>query len=264
MGIAQRGLKAHVAGGGKVINGWCSIPSTITAEALARQGFDTITVDLQHGLIDYQTALTMLQAIQGQNVPALCRVPWNEPGMIGKMLDAGFVGVICPMINTREEAERFASACRYAPRGARSFGPTRAMAVHGSDYAETAQEFIAAYAMIETAQALTNLDAILDLPEIDGVYIGPSDLGLSLGCKPTLMPEDQRVIDAIETIRSKTKVAGKTAGIHCGSGEMVRDMLDAGFDLGTLLSDLRLFTNGVATELAVSRAARAPKRQASY
>jgi 4-hydroxy-2-oxoheptanedioate aldolase len=253
-----------VAGGGKVINGWCSIPSTITAEALARQGFDTITVDLQHGLIDYQTALTMLQAIQGQNVPALCRVPWNEPGIIGKMLDAGFVGVICPMINTREEAERFASACRYAPRGARSFGPTRAMAVHGSDYAETAQEFIATYAMIETAQALSNLDAILDLPEIDGVYIGPSDLGLSLGCKPTLMPEDQRVIDAIETIRAKTKAAGKTAGIHCGSGEMVRDVLEAGFDLGTLLSDLRLFTNGVAAELAVSRAARAPKAQAQY
>jgi len=264
MAIAQRGLKAHVAGGGKVINGWCSIPSPITAETLARQGFDSITVDLQHGLIDYQAAVTMLQAIQGQNVPALCRVPWNEPGIIGKVLDAGFVGVICPMINTREEAERFASACRYAPRGARSFGPVRAMAVHGADYAETAQDFIATFAMIETAQALSNLDAILDVPEIDGVYIGPSDLGLSLGCKPTLMPEDKRVIDAIETIRSKVKAAGKTAGIHCGSGEMVRDVLDGGFDLATLLNDLRLFTNGVSADLAVARAARAPKRQATY
>jgi 4-hydroxy-2-oxoheptanedioate aldolase len=135
------------------------------------------------------------------------------------------------------------------------------MAVHGADYAETAQEFIATYAMIETAHALSNLDAILDVPEIDGVYIGPSDLGLSLGCKPTLMPEDKRVIDAIETIRSKVKAAGKTAGIHCGSGEMVRDVLDGGFDLATLLNDLRLFTNGVSADLAVARAARAPKRQ---
>jgi 4-hydroxy-2-oxoheptanedioate aldolase len=250
--------------GKAVVNGWLAIPNAFSAEMYAQCGWDSVTVDMQHGVQDYLSCVACFQGIQPSGATPMVRVPWNEPGIIGKVLDAGFVGVICPMINTREEAERFASACRYAPRGARSFGPVRAMAVHGADYAETAQDFIATYAMIETAQALSNLDAILDVPEIDGVYIGPSDLGLSLGCKPTLMPEDKRVIDAIETIRSKVKAAGKTAGIHCGSGEMVRDVLDGGFDLATLLNDLRLFTNGVSADLAVARAARAPKRQATY
>ena len=250
--------------GGTALNGWIHVPSSFSAEVMARAGWDSLTIDMQHGPIDYGSLVPVLQAISTTDTVPVVRVLWNDPGLIMRVLDAGCYAVICPMINTREEAERFASACRYAPRGARSFGPVRAMAVHGADYAETAQEFIATYAMIETAQALSNLDAILDVPEIDGVYIGPSDLGLSLGCKPTLMPEDKRVIDAIETIRSKVKAAGKTAGIHCGSGEMVRDVLDGGFDLATLLNDLRLFTNGVSADLALARAARAPKRQATY
>ena len=262
MAIAPRDLKKHLAGGGKAVNGWCGIPSTVTAETMARQGFDTVTVDLQHGLIDYQTSVAMAQVIDG-HVPALVRVPWNEQGIIGKVLDAGFVGVICPMINTRAEAERLASACRYAPRGSRSFGPIRAMSIHGSDYASAAQEFITVIAMIETAEALKNLDDILKVPEIDGVYIGPADLSLSLGHQPSLLPEAP-VRDAIETIRSKAKAAGKIAGIHCGSGEMVRDMLDGGFDLATLLGDLRLMVMGMASELAKVTAPRAAAVKGQY
>jgi 4-hydroxy-2-oxoheptanedioate aldolase len=263
MAIAPRDLKKHLAGGGKAVNGWCGIPSTVTAETVARQGFDTVTVDLQHGLIDYQTAVSMAQVIDG-HVPALVRVPWNEQGIIGKVLDAGFVGVICPMINTRAEAERLATACRYAPRGTRSFGPIRAMSIHGSDYATAAQDFITVIAMIETAEALSNLDAILDVPEIDGVYIGPSDLSISLGYAPSLLPKDKAVVDAIETIRSRAKAAGKIAGIHCGSGEMVRDMLDGGFDLATLLGDLRLMVMGMTSELAKVRAPRGPEVKGQY
>ncbi len=263
MPIAQRTLKQHLASGGKAINGWCSIPSTVTAEIVARAGYDTVTVDLQHGLIDYQMGLAMLQAVDGQGMPTLCRVPWNEPGIIMKALDAGFTGIICPMINTREEAERFAASCRYAPAGARSFGPTRAMQVHGADYARTANQFIATFAMIETAQAMDNLDAILAVDGIDAVYIGPADLGLSLGFAPTLLPEPI-VREAIATIRDRAVQAGKLAGIHCGSPEMVRQMLAEGFGLATLLTDARMFTNTLAVALGEARDIRPSLTKGQY
>jgi 4-hydroxy-2-oxoheptanedioate aldolase len=252
--IRPRDLKSHLRGGGKAVNGWCSIPSAITAEIVARQGFDTVSIDLQHGLVDYQAALAMLQAIDGLGVPTLCRVPWNEPGIIMKALDAGFTGIICPMINSEEEARRFASYCRYAPAGTRSFGPTRAVNVYGADYAKAANGFVAIFAMIETAEALKNLDGILAVEEIDGVYVGPGDLGLSLGYTPSLLPQDREVLDAIATIRDRATAAGKIAAIHCGSPAMVRDRLAEGFALATLITDMRLFTAAVAGQLAETRA----------
>lgn len=263
MPIPPRGLKQHLAQGGKAINAWCSIPSTVTAEIMARAGYDTVTIDLQHGLIDYQMALPMLQAVDGQGLPTLCRVPWNEPGIIMKALDAGFTGIICPMINTSEEAERFAASCRYAPAGTRSFGPTRAMQVHGADYARTANQFITTFAMIETGQAMDNLDAILAVDDIDAVYIGPADLALSLGSAPTLLPVPA-VREAITTILGKTLQAGKLAGIHCGSPDMVREMLVEGFHLATLLTDARMFTNTVATALAEARDLRPSLTKGQY
>lgn len=264
MTIAPRKLKEHFAGGGKAINGWCAIPSPVTAEIVARQGYDMVTVDLQHGLVDYQMALSMLQAIGGFGKPAFCRVPWNEPGIIMKTLDAGFTGVICPMVNTRDDAERFGGACRYTPLGYRSFGPTRALQVHGADYANTARQLVSAIAMIETAEALDNLDAILTVESIDGVYIGPADLALSLGYAPSLLPQDEAVLGVIETIRSKTKKAGKIAGIHCGSPQMTSDMLQAGFDFASLLTDFRLFTTVMADQLSRARGGAATTAAAQY
>lgn len=264
MPIGPKNLKTHFASGKKAINGWCAIPSSVTAEILARQGYDTVTVDLQHGLLDYQTALSMLQAIDLQGVPALCRVPWNEPGIIMKVLDAGFVGVICPMVNTRAEADAFVAACRYTPHGSRSFGPTRALQVHGADYASAAQDFVCTYAMIETAEAMENLDDILECEGLDGVYIGPADLALSLGYLPSLLPSDQAVTDAIETIRSKAKGANKVAGIHCGSPKMIRDCLGRGFDFATLLTDARMFTSFAASQLAEARQVEADTGVAQY
>ena len=263
MAIPPRGLTQHLRSGGKAVNGWCSVPSPVTAEMVARAGFDTVSVDLQHGLTDYQTALSMLQAVDGLGLPTLCRVPWNEPGIIMKALDAGFTGIICPMVNTRAEAERFAGACRYAPAGYRSFGPTRAAQVHGADYARAANGFITTFAMIETAEAVANLDDILAVEGIDAVYIGPGDLGLSLGHTPTLLPEAP-VRTVIAGIRDKTLAAGKVAAIHCGSPAMVRDMLDDGFGLATLLTDARLFANALAAASAEARATRAEAVRGQY
>ena len=243
-------LHAHFAAGGKAVNGWCAIPSAVTAEIMARQGFDLMTVDLQHGLIDYQMALTMLQVLQGLPAPVLARVPGNEPGILMKCLDAGFSGVICPMVNTAEDARRLVQSTRYAPLGSRSFGPTRANMVYGSAYAKAANASVMVLAMIETREALDNLDAILAVEGIDGVYVGPSDLGLSLGCEPTLEPTAPEVLEAITAILTRAKSAGRIAGVHTGSPAMIRHMLAQGYDFASLLTDVRLFASAVASQLA--------------
>ena len=142
------------------INAWCSIPSAITAEMMSMNDFDSITIDMQHGLVDYQVALNMLQVISGSGKTPMVRVPWNEPGIIMKSLDAGALGIICPMINTPDDAIDFVGATRYAPEGHRSSGPTRALMVHGADYHDEANEKIISLAMIETVEALENVEKI--------------------------------------------------------------------------------------------------------
>jgi 4-hydroxy-2-oxoheptanedioate aldolase len=241
---------AHFASGAKYVNGWCAIPSAVTAEIMGRQGFDLMTLDLQHGLIDYQMALTMLQVLQGLPAPVLVRVPWNEPGIIAKCLDAGFSGLICPMINTVEEARALVQFTRYAPLGSRSFGPTRANLVHGAGYAKAANGRVLVLAMIETRAALDNLDAILAVEGLDGVYVGPSDLGLSLGYEPTLEPTEPEVLAAIATILSRAKASGRIAGIHTGSPDMIRRAFAQGADFASLLSDARIFATALAAQLA--------------
>lgn len=260
----RRSVRQVLRPGGNSINGWCAIPSAVTAELVARQGFDSVTIDLQHGLIDYQMALTMLQAIDGLGVPTLCRVPWNEPGIVMKCLDAGFGGVICPMVNTRDDALRLVAASRYAPLGARSFGPTRAVQTFGADYAARANDEVRVLAMIETREALANLDAILSVPGIDGVYVGPSDLGLSLGYEPTLMPSAREVLDAIDHVAAAAKRAGRIAGVHCGSPAMIRSQLAGGYDFASLLTDARLFIQGIAGPLAEARSVRPQAASGQY
>ncbi len=239
--------------GTRCVNGWCSIPSTITAEIIARQPFDTLTVDLQHGLIDYQTALTMLQAMEVSGAPKLARVRWNDSGFVMALLDAGFTGIICPMINSAEEARSFVAACRYAPEGARSFGPTRASMAYGPDYLREANGAITTIAMIETRAAIDALDDILAVKGLDAVYIGPSDLAISLGYAPSLTPDEPEVVDAIATIREKACAAGLFAGIHCGSPQYVARMLDEGFHLASLSTDTRLFSATMADALKAVR-----------
>lgn len=239
--------------GGKCVNGWCGMPSTVTAEIVARQPFDTLTVDLQHGLVDYQMALTMLQAMGVSAVPKLARVRWNDPGFIMALLDAGFTGIICPMVNTRQEAENFVSACRYAPRGSRSFGPTRASIAYGADYQKDSETRIATLAMIETREALANLDDILTVEGLDAVYIGPSDLAISMGYAPSLEPTEPEVVQAITTIREKAQAAGRFAGIHTGSARVAAAMLDDGFDLASLSTDTKIFSTAIADMLKAVR-----------
>jgi 4-hydroxy-2-oxoheptanedioate aldolase len=167
--------------GKPVLNGWCSIGSAFSAEAMAHQGWDALTLDGQHGLIGYSEMVAMLQAISTTDVVPIVRVSWNAPGEIMKALDAGAYGIICPMISTRAECEAFVGACRYPPAGYRSFGPLRASIYGGADYASESNGEILTLAMIETAEGLENVEEIAATPGLDGIYIGPSDLSLATG-----------------------------------------------------------------------------------
>ena len=240
--MRNNNIKEAWSKGQATVNGWLSIPSSVSAEFMAHQGWDSLTIDLQHGLVDYQTALTMLQAVSSKEATPLARVPWLEAGIIMKLLDAGAYGIICPMINTPEDAQRFVSYCRYAPVGQRSFGPTRAVMYAGADYAQHANETVLTLAMIETRQALDNVEAIAATPGLDGVYIGPSDLSLSMGYAPKLDQEEPVVVEAIEKIRKAAKTAGISAGIHCLEPAYARRMIEQGFDMVTIGSDIRLLS----------------------
>lgn len=238
--MRENRLKRLWAAGEKTVNGWLAIPNGFSAELMAHQGFDSLTVDMQHGVVDYQAAVSMLQAISTTATVPLVRVPWNEPGVLQKVLDAGAYGVICPMINSRAEAEAFVSACRYPPLGSRSFGPIRATLYGGADYPKHANDEVLTLAMIETKEAMAALDSILAVEGLDGIYVGPADLSNSLGCTPKFDQEEQPVVDAIQSIIKTTKRHGKVAGIHCGSPAYIKRMWDIGFDYATLLSDARM------------------------
>jgi 4-hydroxy-2-oxoheptanedioate aldolase len=237
-----------------VVNGWLAIPHAFAAETMAHQGWDSLTIDLQHGVIDYAQMLGMLQAISTTPTVPVVRVPWLEPGIIMKSLDAGAYGVICPMINTREECQRLLSYTRYAPKGTRSFGPIRALLYGGADYPAHANDTIVTFAMIETAQALDNLDAILSVEGLDAIYIGPSDLSLALGCRPVFDDVDPKAQQAIDHILERAKAHGVKAGIHNGLPRVAKERIAKGFRFVTVSSDARLLASGSQALLGEMRA----------
>ena len=240
--------------GKAAVNGWLAIPSSFATEVMAHQGWDTLTIDLQHGVIDYPAMVTMLQAISTTPTVPVVRVPWLEPGIIMNSLDAGAYAVICPMINTREEAQKLVAYTHYAPRGTRSFGPVRALYYGGADYPEKANDTIVRFAMIETALALDNLDSILSVEGLDAIYIGPSDLSLALGCKPVFDDVEPPVAQAIEHILTRAQAHGVKAGIHNGRTDVALARIAKGFSFVTVASDARLLAAGSQQILSAMRA----------
>lgn len=251
--MRENTLKAIWKRGGAVINGWLGIPSSASAENMAQAGWDSLTVDLQHGLVDYSNAIGMFQAISTTATMPLARVPWLEPGIIMKLLDAGAYGIVCPMVNSRAECEAFVGACRYAPTGYRSFGPVRAAWYAGPDYWMHANETVITMAMIETKKALDNLDDILSVPGLDAIYVGPADLSLSLIGKPVIPATDPIVMDAIKKIAERAKHHGVYPGIHCVSTRHAKDMIELGYRFVTLLSDNALLAAAAKNTVAEMR-----------
>lgn len=254
--MIPNGIRRKWSEGKPVINGWLSIASPFTAEIMAGQGYDSLTIDLQHGLVGYEVATTMLQAMRGSPVTPLVRVPWLDPAAIMKVLDAGAYGVICPMINSREQAERLVSYMRYPPRGTRSFGPTRANFSAGADYGDHADAEVLCLAMIETAEAMANLEAIVTTPGLDGVYIGPADLTLGLTgrrYRTGFDREEPEMIEAIQRIADASHKAGIRAGLHTGSPDYAARAIGWGFDLVTLSSDVRLLAAAAQSSVGAVR-----------
>ncbi|MDI3306655.1 MAG: aldolase/citrate lyase family protein [Acetobacteraceae bacterium] len=239
--------------GKAVVNGWLAIPSAFSAEMFSQAGWDSVTVDMQHGVQDYLSCVACFQGMQPHGVTPMVRVPWNEPGIVGKVLDAGAYGVICPMVNTAEQARNLVSYCKYPPKGTRSNGPIRAgIYGEGGNYQKTANDEILVIPMIETQEALDNLEAILDVPGIDGIYVGPSDLGLSLGLAPKLDREEPEVLRIYERLIKETSKRGIAAGLHNGTAAYARRMIDMGFKLVTIANDVGLMM--MAARAAVKEA----------
>lgn len=230
-------LKQKWAEGGHVVVGWLSLGNSFSAELMARQGFDAICIDMQHGLIDYDHLLPMLQGISQTDAVPLVRVPWNDPAILMKALDAGAYGVIVPLVNTAEEARRAVEACRYPPQGIRSYGPLRASHYGGADYAARANDEILVFAMIETADGLANLEAICATPGLSGVYIGPADLSYALGLPPMTDSDEPAHVEAVARIVDACKCHGIVAGIHTGGPAFSRRCVEQGMGLVTLTSD---------------------------
>ena len=192
-------LRDQWAAGNETLGVWLSLPGFVGAEIAASQPVDYVCVDTQHGVIDYQASVSMIQAIELSGGTPIVRVPWNEQGIIGKTLDAGAHGVIVPMVNTRAQAEAVVRSARYTPQGSRSWGPVMAGLRH-ADNRQWADATIAVIPMIETAEAISNLDDILSVPGIDAIYVGPADLAISLGLGPSGNEGNPVFDDALATI----------------------------------------------------------------
>jgi 4-hydroxy-2-oxoheptanedioate aldolase len=250
-------VKQAWAAGKPVVNGWLAIPSGFSAEVMAQAGWDSLTVDLQHGVQDYHSMVSCFQAMQSHPVLPMVRVPWNEPGIIGKVLDAGAYGVICPMINTADEARAFISYCKYPPQGKRSNGPIRVgiygVVGPGGGYQATANDEVICMPMIETKEAVDNLTAILDVPGIDAVYVGPSDLAFSLGLAPFMDREEPEVLEIYRRVLAETKKRGQAAGIHTIKPEYARRMVEMGFGLVTLNNDSGTLLTAAKASIGVVR-----------
>ena len=252
--MRENRLRTLWKSGGAAVNGWLTIPSSFSAETMAHQGWDTLTIDMQHGMIDDAALVPMLQAISTTDTVPVVRVPWLEPGILMRALDAGAYGVICPMVNTREDAQKLVAYTHYPPSGTRSFGPLRALLYGGPDYVLHANNTIVTFAMIETAKALDNLDDILSVEGLDAIYIGPSDLSLALGCIPTFDDLEPKAFEAVEYILARAKAHGVVAGIHNGTPEAALKRIAKGFQFVTIGSDARLMADGAQQVTAAMRA----------
>jgi 4-hydroxy-2-oxoheptanedioate aldolase len=248
-------LKARLAAGKAAVNGWLAIPSGFSAEVMAQCGWDSVTVDMQHGVQDYQSMVQCFQAMQAHPVTPLVRVPWNEPGIIGKCLDGGAWGIICPMVNNAAEAKALADACMYPPLGKRSNGPIRA-AQYGvaSSYQTIANDEVLVIPMIETQDGINNIEEILAVPGISGIYIGPSDMGLALGMVPKLDREEPNILAIYETLLAACRKYGKFAGLHNGTGSYAARMFKMGFQFATIANDSGLMANAARAAVAQARA----------
>ena len=242
-------IRTRLLAGDVVINAWLSIASSYAAEGVGHSGVHSVTVDLQHGMLDFSDALSMLQAISATPATPLVRVPSLDPPRIMHLLDAGAYGVICPMISTPEEAAELVAACRYPPLGNRSFGPSRGLLYGGKNYVAEADATVMAIPMIETAEAVNRIDEILAVDGIDMVYLGPNDLAFALDGH--VGPSRPKSEAALATVLNAATQHAVPAGIFCTSAEEAKQRAEEGFQLVTPANDFAHLTRSMQKAVSV-------------
>jgi 4-hydroxy-2-oxoheptanedioate aldolase len=255
--ITPLSLRERWTGGATTLGAWLFLREPFTAEAAGDAGYDYVCIDMQHGLADYRDMVAMVQALSRTPATPIVRVPGNEPTMIGRILDAGALGVIIPMVNTASQAAEAVAACRYAPTGNRSLGPIGAMTRHGSGYFRWANQRVACLPMIETIEAVENIDEILQVPGIDAIYVGPADLSLTLGLPPYMDHADGRFQDALATILDACRRHSVVAGIQA-SPALAETRAKQGFQMITVGYDQAPVVAALRADLAASRSAVPP------
>lgn len=260
--VRANGLREVLRSGRPAVGAWMSIDSPYLAEVLSHAGYDTVTVDLQHGMFGIGSAIALLQAVSAGPAMPMARCPSHDPAVIGKLLDGGAYGVICPGVDSAEQAAAFVSACRYPPTGTRSYGPSRGLLYGGPDYVDHADETISTWAMVESTAGLANLDAILATPGLDGVYVGPNDLALALGERPGLATPPPPVQAALSRVAAAAHSAGRYCGVFCADPLGARAMIEVGFDFVTPGNDAGVLKRAAAEALALARGDGAPGRPA--
>ena len=246
-------LGARLRAGETVFTGWCGLAAPILAETIARDGFAAVTLDQQHGLYDMANTAQAIAGIRLAGAAPLVRVPLGDFAVVSRVLDFGAEGVIAPMINTPQDAHALVSAGKYPPIGERSWGPHRATILAGmSDqkvYLRDANALTVIFAMIETRQALDNLEAIVSTPGIDGVFLGPSDLLIALSNGAVVDPFSAEVDREATRILEAAKKAGKIPGAYTHSGERAAELAKRGFRFIAVSSDLAMLRAGVAEQV---------------
>ncbi|MHA6627246.1 HpcH/HpaI aldolase family protein [Pseudonocardia sichuanensis] len=254
--MPNNAIRDRWAAGQAAVDCWISGSSVLTAELVGRLGYDSVVIDMQHTMAEYRDVVTAVIALSASPTVPVVRVPGNDPILVGRVLDAGARGVMCPMISTREQAERFVSACRYPPEGTRSYGPYRA--TDGVRYFEEANADIVTFAQIETVEALSHLDDIAAVPGLDVLFVGPTDLSISGGGRPGMAYTDPLVDEQHRAIVDAAHRAGKRAGMLAlapGDPEIGRGW---GMDFLSVAMEQRLVAVGAARALQQGRAVAGP------
>lgn len=239
------------AKGETVFGLFAGIPCGFSAEIISGKGVDYVCVDQQHGVCDYTDMVEMARGIDARGSVPLTRVPANEAWIIGKCLDAGAQGIIVPLVNNRAEAAKAVAACRYPPKGERSNGPARAAMVMGTRDMKALGDGVLCFVMVETRDGLANVEDIAATPGLDGIYIGPSDLAISLGLGPGLDRDEPEHVAAVAKILAACQRHNIIGGIHTGSARSAKNFAAKGFRLVTFGGDAGLLRAGVERELGV-------------
>jgi 4-hydroxy-2-oxoheptanedioate aldolase len=234
-------LAERLRGGETLYCGWCTLPESLVAELLARQPFDAVAVEMQHAPHDNASAMRSIAAICHVGKPAAVRIPWGANATASWVLDMGAQAVIAPMINSADDARALVAATKYPPIGERSWGPPRAMALLGIEtpakQLETANDYTLTFAMIETDRGIGALDDILSVQGIDGVFVGPSDLSVTISDGQKITPTEAWLDDSLSLIAEKANAARRIAGIYAVNTARARRFRELGYRFITLGSD---------------------------